>query len=220
MALRPTVPLGGDGGDGLPPFGTDRPVHLGRTIAELPLLGLLAVVIALLVKTVLAQAFFIPSESMEPQLQKNDRVLVSRLSYRLHEPRRGDVLVFDSPEVTKPPDHSPVPIRLFREALEAIGVRAGQEELIKRVIGLPGETVEARNNHILINGRELVEPYLPPGTVTLDFGPVTVGENQYWMMGDNRTNSSDSRVFGPVEADTMVGRAIMRVWPPHRVAFL
>ena len=94
------------------------------------------------------------------------------------------------------------------------------EEFIKRVIALPGETVEGHDNAVYVDGRKLIEPYLPPGTSIGDFDPVKVPPGHLWVMGDNRTNSSDSRVFGPIRADTIVGRAILRVWPPQRTAFL
>ncbi len=104
---------------------------------------------------------------------------------------------------------------------ESIGVlQPSTEEYIKRVIGLPGETVEGKDGHVFINGRELVEPYLPAGTSTSNFGPITVPKGGLWMMGDNRSNSSDSRVFGAIRRRTVVGRAILRVWPFSRAAFL
>ena len=175
-------------------------------------------VIAFVLKTFLAQAFYIPSESMVPQLEIGDRVVVSKLSYQFHDPRRGDVVVFDSP--TAEPDDSAFPVKVLREALEAVGVRKpGEQELIKRVIGLPGETLSCREGRVFIDGRLLEEPYLVEGMVT-DCDEVTVPEGMLFMMGDNRTNSSDSRRFGPVPDDSLVGRAILRVWPPPRIAFL
>jgi signal peptidase I len=176
--------------------------------------------IAFLLKTFLAQAFFIPSASMEPQLREGDRVVVSRVAYRLHDPRRGDVVVFDSPEDVTP-DRSPFPIRIVREVLEGAGVRQPSEtELIKRVIALPQETVEGRGGHVFVDGRLLVEPYLSPEVLTSDFGPVLVPDGHVWVMGDNRGNSQDSRVFGAVPTSSIVGRALFRAWPPNRWAFL
>jgi signal peptidase I len=156
---------------------------------------------------------------MVPQLEVGDRVVVSKLSYQFHDPRRGDVVVFDSPLAENTGDGA-FPGRILRDALEAVGIRKpGEEELIKRVVGLGGETVSCRGGHVHIDGRRLVEPYLAPGTVTV-CQPVTVPEGMLFMMGDNRGNSQDSRRFGPVEEDDLVGRAILRVWPPPRVAFL
>ncbi len=122
----------------------------------------MAFVIAFLVKTFVAQAFFIPSESMVHTLEVGDRVLVSRMSYRLHEPRRGDVVVFTSPfETEGSADDRSLPSRVIHTVLESVGLRQpSTEDFIKRVIALPGETVEGKNGNICVNGRELVEPYL------------------------------------------------------------
>ena len=196
----------------------------GQLAKEIPLLIGLAVLIAFLVKTFVAQAFYIPSGSMIPQLNIGDRVVVSKISYDLHDPNRGDIIVFDAPP--RAPGISATPKRtgvgrVVRDVFESIGVlQPSTEEFIKRVIGLPGETVEGRDGHVFIDGRQLVEPYLPPGTTTSDFGPVIVPPDGLWVMGDNRSNSSDSRVFGTIRRRTVVGRAILRVWPASRAAFL
>jgi signal peptidase I len=179
--------------------------------------------VALVVKTFVAQAFFIPSGSMEPQLQVGDRVVVSRLAYELHEPRRGDIVVFPSLTEDLPPDDGALPARAAREVLEGLGLRQPPEtELIKRVIGLPGEVVEGRGGRVYVDGRELLEPYLDPDLATEAFGPVTVPDGHVFVMGDNRlpNMSQDSRSFGPVPIDSIVGRAIARVWPPTRAANL
>jgi signal peptidase I len=150
-----------------------------------------ALAVALLVKTFLLQAFYIPSESMVHTLEVGDRVLVNKLSYDLHDVNRGDIIVFE-----KPP-----------------GEGGDIEDLIKRVVGLPGETIEGRDGQVFIDGEPLDEPYLDAGVVTSDFGPVEVPEGQVFMMGDNRPNSRDSRFFGPIDQETIVGRAFLRVWP-------
>ncbi len=148
-----------------------------------------ALVVALVVKTFLIQAFYIPSESMVPTLQVGDRVLVNKLS---GEPSRGDIVVFDRPG----------------------GPGAdGIEDLIKRVIALPGEQVEGRDGRVLIDGQPLEEPYLPDGTVTSSFGPETVPADHIWVMGDNRGASDDSRRFKFVPVDDVVGRAFVVIWP-------
>jgi len=201
----------------------DAPTR-GQLAKEIPLLIGLAILIAFLVKTFVAQAFYIPSGSMIPQLNIGDRVVVSKVSYDLHDPNRGDVIVFDAPP--RAPGVSSKSKgtgagRVVRDIFESIGVlQPSTEEYIKRVIGLPGETVEGKDGHVLIDGRELVEPYLPPGATTSDFGPVTVPNGALWVMGDNRSNSSDGRVFGTIRRRTVVGRAIMRAWPAGRAAFL
>jgi signal peptidase I len=194
-----------------------------RAVVETVLLVGLAVVIAVLLRAFVAQAFRIPSSSMEPQLLVGDRVVVSRTAYDLHEPNRGDIVVFDCPPANGCPDRpdDALPVKALKTVAEALLLRQPEiEEFIKRVIALPGETVEAREGSVYVDGRRLVEPYLPDGTVTSDFGPVTVEPDHLWVMGDNRGNSADSRVFGQIEQDTVVGRAILRVWPPQRLAFL
>lgn len=225
MAWRPALESGA-APPGLPPFATEEHKGAGgaRLVRELPVLVVIALALAFVLKSLVAQAFYIPSGSMVPQLQVHDRVVVSKISYRLHDPRRGDIVVFDAPPqvaVGRPrPSPNPV-VRLVRSVAEAVGVvQPSAQEFIKRVVALPAETVEGRGGHVYVNGRLLEEPYLPSGAVTTDFPPVRVGEGQLWVMGDNRPNSSDSRVFGPIERQTVVGRAVLTVWPPGRAAFL
>jgi signal peptidase I len=158
-----------------------------------------ALLVAFVVKTFLLQAFYIPSGSMEPTLKINDRVLVNKLSYDVHEVHRGDIVVFRSPPGE---EHSEV------------------KDLIKRVIGLPGETVESRDGRIVIDGRTLEEPYIHDGVVTGAMEPSKVPPGQVWVMGDNRPNSKDSRFFGPIDQDLIVGRAFVRVWPLSSLSLL
>ena len=180
----------------------------------------MAVVIAVVVKTFVAQAFYIPSGSMLPQLQIDDRVIVSKISYRLHDPRRGDIVVFDAPGGGKQ-DEDPLHERALRGLVESIGVVApSTDEYIKRVVALPGERVEGHHGKVLVDGLELVEPYLRPGTVTSDFPAVVVPPRTVFVLGDNRSNSADSRIFGPIPRSTVVGRAIGRVWPLDHTSFL
>ena len=202
-----------------------KPAHAHRkkipTIVELPLLALAALAVTLIVKALLAQAFYIPSGSMEPQLHVNDRVVVSRTAYKLHDPNRGDIVVFPSPIAE--PEHHGLVDGVVDDVLDALAVGdRGDDELIKRVIGLPGEEIEARDGEVLVDGEVLREPYLPAGVRTEDFGPVKVPEGRVFVMGDNRGNSHDSRFsdIGTIDIDDLVGRAIARVWPPSRTAFL
>lgn len=193
----------------------------GRWI-ELPAVILAAAVVAVLINTFVAQAFYIPSASMVPQLRVNDRVVVSKLAYHLHSPRRGDVVVFSAPpsEQQATVGATNLVTRLLRRLGRDLGVSESKTELIKRVVALPGETVAGRDGRVYVNGQRLVEPYLPPGTVTSDFGPVDIPPGRVWVMGDNRTNSSDSRVFGPIPVSSIVGRAVWRVWPVPHASFL
>jgi signal peptidase I len=157
-----------------------------------------ALAIALLIKTFLFQAFYIPSESMYPTLKTDDRVLVNKLSYKLHDIHRGDIVVFEKPKS------------------EASDIK----DLVKRVIALPGETVEGRDGKIYIDGRELREPYLPEGTVTTQFEQQVIPPNAVWVMGDNRSHSRDSRYFGAIPESTVIGRVFVRIWPLNRLGFL
>lgn len=160
-----------------------------------------AIVIALIIRAFLFQAFFIPSASMESTLLIHDRIIVNKLSYRLHDVHRGDIVVFDSP-------------KLITEQSPEI------DHLVKRVIGLPGETVEGRNNRVYIDGRRLDEPYLDDDVVINNFAPTVIPDGNVFVMGDNRNQSEDSRVFGPIDEDTIVGRAFVRIWPLTRFGFL
>ena len=169
-----------------------------------------ALVVALVVKTFLFQAFYIPSESMEPTLEKGDRVLVNKLSYDVHDVNRGDVVVFE----------------LNPEEVGNDGIR----DLIKRVIGLPGDTIETRDGAVYIDDRRLDEPYLAEGTVTGDpavgsnpsIPRQVVPEGHVFVLGDNRDNSADSRYpyRGPIPIGDIVGRAFVLVWPPSDVGSL
>ncbi|HUE60109.1 MAG TPA: signal peptidase I [Acidimicrobiales bacterium] len=193
-----------------------------RGIAEDVALIAIAVAVAVVVRALVAQAYYIPSASMVPQLRVDDRVVVSRVAYHLHAPRRGDIVVFKAPpslDAGRTVTHNPVG-RFFRSIGVALGVTEDQTVLIKRVIALPGETVSGRGGRIYVGSEVLVEPYLPVGTLTSDFGPVAVPKGDIWVMGDNRGNSDDSRFFGPIPERTIVGRAIWKVWPPWRASFL
>ncbi len=169
-----------------------------------------ALVVALVVKTFLFQAFYIPSASMEPTLQKGDRVLVNKLSYHLHDVNRGDVVVFEIPEASVGTD--------------------GIKDLIKRVIGLPGDTIETRDGVVYVNDRRLEEPYLPKGLKTGDPDNASnppierqvIPADHVFVMGDNRANSHDSRYAdrGPIPIDAIVGRAFVLVWPPGKLGGL
>ena len=170
-----------------------------------------ALIIAVVIKTFLVQPFWIPSESMVPTIQVNDRVMVNKLAYQFGEPQRGDVVVFRDPR--QPQLEESLPEAAIRSVLEAVGVRArGKEDLIKRVVGLPGETVEIRSNQILVNGVPLPEPYLPDVSMP-DDGPFEVGTDEVFVMGDNRNASFDSRRFGPVKIEELVGKAFLTIWP-------
>lgn len=150
-----------------------------------------AVVIALLIHAFLAQATRVYGQSMEPNLHSDERLVVEKLSYRFHGPRRGDIVVLHDPA-------------------------GGPELLIKRVIGLPGERVVIADGRVYIDGMALHEPYLTQPT-TGNSRAVLVPPLTVFVMGDNRSASRDSRVFGPVPLDQIVGRALFRYWPPAEI---
>ncbi len=164
-----------------------------------------ALALALVVKTFLVQAFFIPSASMEPELNIGDRVLVNKVSYRLHDINRGDIVVFERPDCD--------------------GTDPTIKDLIKRVVGVGGDSVEGRDGGVYLNGQRLAEPYLPPGQATADFGPVRVPSGHIWVMGDNRENSKDSRFLCNsrptfIQEREVTGRAFVRVWPVQAASLL
>lgn len=184
---------------------------------ELPGLLLTALAVAVLVKTFLVQPFYIPSESMLPTIEINDRVMVNKLAYRFGEPERGDIVVFLNPSLSDEELEETIPEAVIRSILEAVGVRTrGEDDLIKRVVGLEGQTVAIRDGYLEIDGVPYEEPYLPPGITMGDFAPVTVPPDHVFVMGDNRNSSLDGRRFGPVPIDEIVGEAMLRIWPLDR----
>jgi signal peptidase I len=185
-------------------------------LSELPFLLLAALVVAVLIKTFLIQPFYIPSGSMIPTLLVDDRVLVSKVSYLWGEPERGDVIVFENPYA--PELDESFPESVVRVTLEALGIRtSANDDLIKRIIGLGGETIEIAGGQLLIDGVPLDEPYLQVGAAMGNFGPRTLAPDELFMMGDNRNESSDGRVFGPIPADDVIGKAVFRIWPLSRI---
>jgi signal peptidase I len=186
---------------------------------ELPGLILVAFVLALLIKTFLVQAFYIPSASMVPTLQIGDRVLVNKLVYDFGEPQRFDVIVFEDPQAVEPE-------RGFFEGIwdwltEGLGFASAQEQdFIKRVVGLPGDEVELKDGEVFINGEQIDQPPTVQSDQT-NFGPITVEEDKVFVMGDNRANSSDSRsILGQIPYKKIVGKAFVLLWPPSRVEWL
>lgn len=173
-----------------------------RTILEW--LGVIGggIAIALLVEAFLIQAFWIPSPSMEPTLDVGDRVLVNKLSYKFHDVNRGDVVVFE-----RPPGAS-------------TGQNGEIKDLIKRVIAVEGDTIEAKEGEVFVNGERIDENYLEPGTPTDNLPLKTIPDGHVFVMGDNRTNSEDSRIFGPIDEDAIVGRAFIRVLPITDIGWL
>lgn len=185
-------------------------------LVELPILVLVALVVAVLIKTFLVQAFWIPSGSMIHTLEINDRVLVNKLSYAFGEPEQGDVIVFDPPFGVEE-ESEPLLQAIVRTVAESLGLQTpAVEDLIKRVIAVGGQELEIKDNRVVIDGVPLDEPYLDESALMDDFGPVEVPVGSVFVMGDNRPRSQDSRRFGPIDVDSIVGRAFVRVWPFDR----
>lgn len=183
---------------------------------EVPVLIVVALVVAVLIKTFLVQAFYIPSASMRNTLLEGDRVMVNKLAYRFGDPAPGQVIVFDSP--LAPSNHGESFFRgVVRNIGEALGLATPETALIKRVVAVGGQTVEIRGGVLLVDGAAVDEPYVIPGRVAADYGPVTVPEDHVFVLGDNRTQSEDSRAFGAIPESSIVGRAFVRLWPPSRL---
>lgn len=199
-------------GDGESPRPKKRRHPALTFLGELPGLILMAFALALLIKSTLLQAFWIPTGSMEPTLVQGDRVIVAKVPYYFHDPQRGDVIVFEEPDPAKEPE---------RGVLGAITHWLGQglgfsppdhPDYIKRVIGEPGDVVSARNGDVYVNDVRISEPYLHERTAR--FPETTVPEGELFVMGDNRSNSLDSRFgLGFVPIDRVVGKAVWIIWP-------
>jgi signal peptidase I len=193
----------------------------GSFLRELPVLLLIAFLLAFLLRTFVLQVFYIPSSSMEPTLQVNDRMAVEKVTYQFREPRRGEIVVFEGEELGQvDPEAS-----LLERAVQGVGqflgvVPASARDFVKRVIGLPGDEILIEDGQLFVNGEPIDEPYV----VFHDgasYGPVTVPEDSLFFLGDNRPNSSDSRRgLGFVPMDDVVGRSVVIIWPPSHIGGL
>jgi len=181
----------------------------GRWLLEAAVIVVVALVVAVLLRTFVVQTFYIPSESMQPTLQVGDRILVNKLSYHFHGVGRSDIVVFRRPPLEEKTCSGPL-----------------VNDLVKRVIGLPGETISLSQGNVMINGKRLPEPWLPsgdqtgPGPGSAPFSlakPYKVPAGEYFLMGDNRTYSCDSRYWGPIPRSLIVGKVDFRIWPLTRL---
>jgi signal peptidase I len=234
-----------------PPLARARHRRMPSFWKELPILVGVAIILALLIKTFLVQAFFIPSGSMEQTLHIGDRVLVNKVVYHLRDPHRGEIVVFDtkgtgfegSGSDFAACGNSNFIVDGARSVQRFLGVGScGDNDFIKRVIAIPGDTVQCCtvDNKVIVNGKPLTEKYLfednheafcaaPEGSLIpavtgsacgADAKPVVVPKGKYWVMGDHRGDSDDSRPNGFVPGNKIVGRAFVRVWPVSRIGFL
>ena len=193
------------------------------------LLVVTAMVMAVVVKAFFLQAFYIPSESMEPTMLVDDKILVEKVSYWGGEPDRGDIVVFDDPGGWLNAAESRKASNPIQRGLEVVGLFPTGGHLIKRVVGVGGDAIRCCNNagHITVNGTALDEPYLqdPAANANQTFD-VVVPRDHLWVMGDNRGNSADSRMHmgdpggGFIDEDAVVGKAWLRVWPVSRFGFM
>ncbi len=177
---------------------TDLPQRFRKSALDFVdnVLGALLVVV-LIIRPFIVQAFWIPTGSMLPTLQPGDRILVNKFIYHLREPKRGEIIVFKAPPSTG----------------------SAGKDFIKRVIGLPGEVVEVRAGKVFINGKPLDEPYIrePP---YYEYGPTLIPPDSLFVMGDNRNDSNDSHAWGPLPRKNVIGKALCIWWPPHRIRMI
>jgi signal peptidase I len=205
--------------DAVQPFPAEEHHKKHSFWRELPILVVIAFVVALLLKTFVIQAFYIPSASMLPTLEEGDRVLVEKLSYAIGSPGRGDVIVFERDVAL---DTTVEESQWWEKVVDSFrglfGFPTGTtQDFIKRVIAVGGDTVEGRSDGVYVNGELVDEAYLEPESGPAEFPPVEVAEGQVFVMGDNRGNSDDSRSFGTVSEDRIIGHAFVLIWPPAEV---
>jgi signal peptidase I len=175
--------------------------HQRRVAIEWGVILLIAVLASFLVRTYAVQTFFIPSKSMNPTLHVGDRILVNKLSVRFGTINPGDIIVFKAPPTEHCDDGT-------------------FSDLVKRVIGIPGQTLTSKGNTVYVNGHPLKEPWTYFPTLNPPIKKITLKANQYFVMGDNRANSCDSRFWGTVPRSDIIGKAFFRIWPLSRIGFL
>ncbi|MEA2139500.1 MAG: signal peptidase [Solirubrobacteraceae bacterium] len=200
-----------------------------RSVAELVVIVAVALFFALTIQALAVKPYRIPSESMLPTLEVGQRVLVDRFSHHLGgAPKLGDVTVFMPPRgaslaggqcavAGEGPSYEAGPAS--RRSCTRATAQAGPKPFVKRVVGLPGDVIAVRDGHVIRNGRRMREPFAAPcgGGPECDLDPITVAPGHYFMMGDNRGDSDDSRFWGPVPRARIVGKAVATYWPPGRI---
>ena len=169
---------------------------LWRSVREWGVVIVVALLAAFAIRMFVVQTYFIPSNSMAPTLEVGDRLMVAKLAFRVGQVDRGDLVVFNRPQSIK---------------------NSQLKDFVKRVVALPGEQVQAINGVVYVDNLPLPEKYLPENSMTTDFGPVDVPKGQIFVMGDNRSNSRDSRSFGAIDVGLLVGEVFARIWPIRSV---
>ncbi len=197
--------------------------RLIRLIAEIVVIIVVAFILSFVVRTLLVETYEVPSGSMEDTIQIGDRILSEKISYYFGEPQKGDIITFESPIQSEDSSSSYSVTTTDQDT-------ANQEIFVKRVIATEGDTIDIRNGSVYVNGELLAEDYVKDGDPTVTFTstyqdmeieyPYTVPEDELWVMGDNRTNSRDSRYFGPIEVSSITGRVFFRYWPLHRFGLM
>jgi signal peptidase I len=187
-AVRP--PAASSSADGVrdPKKQKKKPRTWRRTLVEIVVIVTVAFALAMLVQAFIVKPFTIHQISMRPTLEEGDRILISRLSYHFHDPKAGDVVVF----------HSPVD---------------ASEDLVKRIVAVAGDTVAIRDGDLWVNGGAVREPYLLKQDFRGEFPETVIPGGQVFVLGDNRNNSGDSRLFGPIDVDEIIGVAFAIYWP-------
>ena len=182
------------------PRGRSRRSKRRNAAVEWGVVVIVALLAAFIVRFFVFETFYIPSGSMEPTLMIGDRIIVSKLSYDFHPVHRGDIIVFHAPA---------------REA--AVCADPEVRDLVKRVIGLPGETISSSGNSVLINGKPIAQPWFPATPLGAPITPTKIPSNSYFVMGDNRANSCDSRMWGTLTKSAIIGHVIFRIWPLSQI---
>jgi signal peptidase I len=197
-------------------------VRGGRgSLLELVLIVAAALGLALLIQAVLIKPYRIPSESMEPTLDVGQRVLVSRVNYHVSDPDRGDVVVFHPPAGAEG-NECGVPNRPPGEPCPRPTRERSKVNFIKRIVAVPGDTLSIQDGHAVVNGKVQKEPFAAPcvGGECTFARPIKIPPDHFFMMGDNRGASDDSRYWGPVPRDWIIGQAFLTYWPVDRIGIL
>ena len=179
------------------PVEEPKPASLLRNIIEWVAIIGFGVAAVVLIQMFVFKTFFVPSGSMEPTLQPGDRVVVSKLD---HNYQRGNIVVFNTPP----------------GEVKACGP-SDANQLIKRIIGLPGETISSRGDQVLINGQPLPQPWFPAAPLGQPIKTTDIPKNEYYVMGDNRAHSCDSRYWGPIAKQSIIGKVVFRIWPVSKM---